>query len=88
MTSIVVSFAAERFGVEEGKTTRPNYTMNQRADKTHQLWQELWTLSRQFKIATEEEKPSLAELHNIRKTLTTLHRAEWHRRWRRERARK
>lgn len=46
-------------------------------------------MARQFKVATEEEKPPLAELrHSIRKKLVTLHRAEWHRRQQRERARK
>ncbi|KAJ8333464.1 hypothetical protein SKAU_G00414720 [Synaphobranchus kaupii] len=46
---IELSFAVERFGVEEGKTTRHNYTMNRRADKIHQLQQELRTLARRFK---------------------------------------
>lgn len=77
MTTTIVSFSEERFGVKEDKATRPNYTMNRRADKIQQLRQVLWTLARQFKVAAKEEKPPLAELCNIiRKKLTTLHRAE------------
>ena len=41
VTTIIVSFAAERFGIEECKTNRPNYTMNRRVDKIRQLRQEL-----------------------------------------------
>lgn len=89
MTTIFVSFAAQRFGVEEHKKTRFTYNMNRRAEKIHQLRQELRMMARQFKAATEEEKPPLAELRNIiRKKLMTLHRAERHRRRRMERARK
>ncbi|XP_061571176.1 uncharacterized protein LOC133424524 [Cololabis saira] len=89
MTTIIVSYGKERFGVEECKSIRPNYTMNRRAEKIHQLRKELRSLARQYKAATEEEKPQLAELRNIiRKKLTTLRRAEWHRRRRKERARK
>ncbi len=63
--------------------------MNRRATKIHQLRQELRTLKKQFKRAAEEEKQPLEELHNIlRKKLTTLRRAEWHRRRGEERARK
>ncbi|XP_054628013.1 uncharacterized protein LOC129179159 [Dunckerocampus dactyliophorus] len=89
ITTIIVTYGTERFGVEERKSTRPNYTMNRRAEKIHQLRQELRSLARQYKAASEEEKPPLAELRNIiRRKLTTLRRAEWHRRRRRERARK
>ncbi|XP_077380867.1 uncharacterized protein LOC144020874 [Festucalex cinctus] len=90
MTTIIVSFGSERFGWTEYVNTKTtSYTMNRRATKIHQLRQELRTLKKQFKRATEEEKQPLAELHNIlRKKLTTLRRAEWHRRRGRERARK
>lgn len=54
-----------------------------------QLKSELRLLGRQFKKAREEEKAGLAELrHTLRKRLTTLWRAEWHRRRGKERARK
>lgn len=77
MTTIIVSFTAERYVVEECRTSRPKYTLNRRAVKFHQLRQELLALARQFKAATEEEKLSLAELHHsITKKLMTLHRAE------------
>ncbi|KAL7850072.1 hypothetical protein SRHO_G00194210 [Serrasalmus rhombeus] len=60
--------------------------MNNRANKIHQLRQELKSLRRRFK---EEERGPLAELRNILcKKLMTLRRAEWHRRRRKERARK
>ncbi|XP_061896860.1 uncharacterized protein LOC133645950 [Entelurus aequoreus] len=89
MTTIIVSNGAEWFGVEEDKPISSNYTMNRRAEQIHQLRQELRSLARQYKAASEEEKAPLAELRNIiRKKLTTLRRAEWHRRRRRERARK
>lgn len=80
---------AARISVEEGKSNRPSYTMIWRAERIHQLQQELRTLARQYKAASEEEKLPLAELQNIiRKKLMTLRRVEWHRRQRRERARK
>lgn len=82
VTTTTVSFAAERLGIKECKASRPNYTMNHRVH-------ELWALARQFKAGTVEEKPPLTELwHSIRKKLMTLHRAAWHRRWWRDRARK
>lgn len=46
-------------------------------------------MRRRFKEAREEERGPLAEFHAIlRKKLMTLRRAEWHRRRRKERARK
>ncbi|XP_053183947.1 LOW QUALITY PROTEIN: uncharacterized protein LOC128367182 [Scomber japonicus] len=89
LTTIITSFAVERFGVEEPKTSKSTYTKNRRAEEIHQLRKELRKLTKQFKAADEEEKPPLAELqHTIRKRLMTLRRAEWHRRRRIERARK
>ncbi|KAL7880375.1 hypothetical protein SRHO_G00026290 [Serrasalmus rhombeus] len=46
MTTIIVSLAAERFGLEEKRAGNLPYTMNNRANKIHQLRQELhqrWT---------------------------------------------
>lgn len=37
MTTIIVSMAAERFGIEEGKRPKQPYSMNQRAVKTHNI---------------------------------------------------
>ncbi|XP_016087054.1 uncharacterized protein, partial [Sinocyclocheilus grahami] len=90
MTTIIFSYALERFGrVEKGKTKSTFYTMNRRATKIHHLRQELRTLKKQYKKATDEEKRPLAELQNIlRKKLMILRRAEWHRRRGRERTRK
>ncbi|XP_023810165.1 uncharacterized protein LOC105353972 [Oryzias latipes] len=90
MTTIIVSYASERFGhIEKGQTKHTPYTKNRRATKIHHLRQELRTLKKHHKKATEEEKQSLSELKNIlRKQLMSLRRAEWHRRRGRERARK
>jgi len=63
--------------------------MNNRAIKIHQLRQELKSLRRRFKVAREEDRGPLVELCIIlRKKLVTLRRVEWHRRKRKERARK
>ncbi|KAJ8008617.1 hypothetical protein DPEC_G00106740 [Dallia pectoralis] len=81
MTSIIISLAAERIGVEEKKAVNRPYIMNNRANKIHQLRQELKSLKRRFKEAREEEKGPVGELRAIlRKKLMTLRRAEWHRR--------
>lgn len=81
MTTIIVSYSAERFGLEDSKASRPTYGMNRRAEKICQLRQELRALTKQFKVATEEEKHPLTELWTIiRKKLLTLRRTEWHRR--------
>ncbi|XP_061589349.1 uncharacterized protein LOC133454644 [Cololabis saira] len=89
MSAMIVSIGAERFGIKEQQPTRRLGEPNRREVKISQLRQELRLLGRQFKQAKEEEKAGLAELRNIlRKKLTTLRRAEWHRRRGRERARR
>lgn len=90
MTTIIFSYASERFGwVEKGKTKPTSYTMNRLATKIHHLCQELCTLKKQYKKAAEEEKQPLAELQKIlQKKLMILRRAEWHRTRGRKRARK
>ncbi|XP_049336392.1 uncharacterized protein LOC125802421 [Astyanax mexicanus] len=90
MTTIIISYASERFGqVDKGKSKSTSYTMSRRATRIHHLRQELRTLKKQYKAAAEEEKKPLLELKNIlRKKLMTLRRAEWHRRRAKERARK
>lgn len=61
MTTIIGSYASERFGrIEKGKIKHTPYTMNRRATKIHHLRQELHTLKKQYKKATEEEKQPLA----------------------------
>ncbi|XP_024908577.1 uncharacterized protein LOC112486376 [Cynoglossus semilaevis] len=68
-------------------TPRPATTTNHRATQIHKLCQELWSLRKQYKVASEEEKQPLADLRNIlRKKLMTLCWAEWHCRRRKERA--
>lgn len=75
--------------MQEKRAANLPYTMNNRANKIHQLRQELKSLRSRLKEAREEERGPLAELRNIlHKKLMTLRRAEWHRRRRKERARK
>ncbi|KAJ8337956.1 hypothetical protein SKAU_G00369220 [Synaphobranchus kaupii] len=89
MATMIISIATERFGTVEKSVTKSQYTKNRRAEKITQLRHELRLLKRQFKGASEEEKPGLAVLRGIlKKKLLTLRRAEWHRRWTQERARK
>ncbi|XP_061878077.1 uncharacterized protein LOC133630482 [Entelurus aequoreus] len=89
MTTVIISLAAERFGFEEKRAAKPPYIMNNRASKIQQLRQELKSLRRQFKVASEEDRGPLAELRCIiRKKLMTLRRAEWHRRRRKEGSRR
>lgn len=89
MTTMIISFASERFGSVEKHAATNQYSKNRRAEKIAQLRQELRLLKRQFRGATEDMKPGLAELRGIlRKKLLTLRRAEWHRRRAKERARR
>ncbi len=90
ITTIIFSYALERFGwVEKGKTKSTFYTMNRRATKINHLRQEHRTLKKPYKKATDEEKRPLAELQNIlQKRLIILRAAERHRRRGREWARK
>lgn len=77
MTTIIISLAAERFSLEEKKVERLPYVKSNRANKIHQLRQELKVLKRWFKEAKEEETGLLAELRSILcKKLVTLKRAE------------
>ncbi|KAL7886754.1 hypothetical protein AOLI_G00044750 [Acnodon oligacanthus] len=89
MTTIIISLAAERFRLEEKRARNLPYNMKNRVNKIHQLRQELKSLRTRFKEAREEERGPLAELRNILcKKFMTLSRAEWHRRRRKEKARK
>ena len=86
--SIVVTIGIERFGTVE-VSQKKTYTMNRRATAIRSLRKELKDLTRQYKRAREEEKAALSQLRSIiRKKLTGLRRAEWHRRRARERTRK
>ncbi|RXN08794.1 reverse transcriptase [Labeo rohita] len=66
MCLIIITIAAERFGVKEqhqfGGTAGPNRW----EEKIRQLRQELRLLRKQFKQASEENRAALAELRNIR----------------------
>ncbi|XP_062387675.1 uncharacterized protein LOC134076569 [Sardina pilchardus] len=89
MCTLIISIAAERFGTKEPRAGRSEGGPNRREGKISQLRQELRCLGRQYKQAREEEKAGLAELRSmLRKRLTTLRRAEWHRKRGRERARR
>ncbi|XP_073716891.1 uncharacterized protein [Misgurnus anguillicaudatus] len=88
MSTLIITIGAERFGIKVPKAqniARPN----RRETKISQLRKELKALNRQYKRASEEEKPALTELRDIlRQKLISLRRAERHRRRGRERARK
>ncbi|KAI4888323.1 hypothetical protein NFI96_008073 [Prochilodus magdalenae] len=89
MCTMIISIAAERFGMKEQPSARAEGGLNRLEMKISQLWQELRLLRKQHKQAKQEEKSGLKELHNILgRKLTTLWRAEWHRRTGRKRARK
>ena len=89
MTTIIVSLAAERFGLEENKAAKAPYTMSNRVTKILHLRKELKSLRQQYNEASEEERDALSELCRIvHKKLTTLTRAELHRRRRKEKVRK
>ncbi|XP_053332775.1 uncharacterized protein LOC128506382 [Clarias gariepinus] len=89
MTTIIVSIAAERFGEEEKRSSGTSYIKNQRAAKIHDIRKEMKALKSQYKGAGEEGRIGLAQLMCIlRKKIRVLRRAEWHRRRRRERARR
>ncbi len=89
MTTLIVNIAAERFGTEVAKPAPSAYAPSHRARKITCLREELRLLKRQYKSAGEVERAGLADLRAIlRKQLFTLRRAEFHRRRRKERARK
>ncbi|KAI4881123.1 hypothetical protein NFI96_020515 [Prochilodus magdalenae] len=92
MSSFIISIASNRFGIKEQHATKTATTapvLNRRQAKMAQLRQELRTLRSRYKKAGEQEKGALAELRGVvRERLSTLRRAEWHRRRGRERARK
>ena len=54
MTTVIISLAAERFGLEERREVKRSYNVNNRASKIHQLRQ-LKGLRQQFKVASEED---------------------------------
>ncbi|KAI4879743.1 hypothetical protein NFI96_004950, partial [Prochilodus magdalenae] len=88
MCTMIISIAAERFGMKEQPSARAEGGPNRREMKISQLRQELRLLRKQYKPAKQEENSGLEELRNIlRRKLTTLRCAEWHRRRGRERAR-
>lgn len=54
MTTIIVSLATERFGLEEKGAVKHLYIKINRAVKIYQLRQGLKSLRRRFKAATED----------------------------------
>ncbi|XP_051969484.1 LOW QUALITY PROTEIN: uncharacterized protein LOC127634119 [Xyrauchen texanus] len=90
MTTIIISIAYERFGeeVNEGGS-KVSHSNNQCEERIHNIRQEMKILKRQYRQAGKEERIGLAQLMSIlRKKIRILRQAEWHRRRRRERARK
>ena len=89
MSTIIVSYASERFGLVKTDKNNTTYNKNRRANTIQELRKQLRTLRKQHKQASEEERQPLAELREILRTkLKSIRRAEGHRRRRRERARK
>nr|BAC82600.1 reverse transcriptase [Danio rerio] len=89
MTKLIVNIAAERFGTVIPKPTPSTYTPSHRVKEIKRLRKELKLLKRQYKAAGEVERAGLEDLRGIlRKQLVNLCRAEYHRKRRRERARK
>ncbi|XP_075313231.1 uncharacterized protein LOC142373743 [Odontesthes bonariensis] len=89
MATMVISIATERFGTVEKRAAANPYSKNRRAEKISQLRRELRDLKSQFKRASEDLKPGLAEIRCVlRKKLLTLRRAEWHRKRAKERAKR
>lgn len=74
MNTIINSVIAESFR----RAVKLPYTKNNWANKIHQLRQELKSLRRQFNEVREKEKGPVSCI--LCKKLTTLRRAEWHRR--------
>ena len=62
LTTIITSFAAERFGSKEPKQPKNPYKKNRRADKIKSIRVELKSLKRQFAVVGSEERPALEEL--------------------------
>ena len=88
LSAIIVSYAKERFGLREGKQEK-TYCKNRRAKKVQDLRRKLRALKKKYKQASEGERQPLTELREIlREKLRTIRKAEWHRRRRKERARK
>ena len=88
LSAIIASYAKERFGLREGKQEK-TYCKNRRAKKVQDLRRELRALKKKYKQANEAERQPLTELREIlRAKLRTIRKAEWHRRRRKERARK
>lgn len=89
MSKIIISYAAGKFGYEERKEKKGISKENRRELKIKQFRSELKTLRKQYKIAKPEERQPLRELRDlIRLKMKSLRRAEWHRRRRKERAKK
>ncbi|TWW79888.1 hypothetical protein D4764_10G0009180 [Takifugu flavidus] len=86
MCTFITTIGAERFGVTERPARKESARPNRREHKISQLRQELKTLKRQFRAASEEERNALSELRQILRR--KLRRAEWHRRKGKERAKK
>ena len=86
MTTLIVEYGAERFGVLEYRE-KPAFTRNRRATQIKKLRGELRSLKKQFKKASAEELQPLSELREaLRAKLKTIRRAERIRKRRKERS--
>ena len=75
-SSIIVSYAKERFGLREDKQEK-TYCKNQRTKKVQDLKRELRAVKKKYKQASEGERQPLTELREIlRAKLRTIRKAE------------
>ena len=87
-SKIIVSYAAERYGYEERKE-KVCGKENRREEKIKQCRRELKALTKRHKTVAATTKKSLQQHRDsIRSKRKSSRRAEWHRRRRKERARK
>ena len=88
MSKIIISYAKAQYGYMEIKE-RSSGKENWRETKIKQLRAELKSLRKQYKKAKPDEQVPLREVRDIiRAKLRSVRRTEWHRRGRKERAKK
>jgi hypothetical protein len=89
LTAITYTVAMDRFGVQERRHEVNAHKENRRQREITELRQQLRDLTKRYRQSSPTEQQALADLRKIvREKLKSLRRAEYHRRRRKERARK
>jgi len=89
MTTLVYTVGRERFVTVKARGPKPQHTPNRRQSRMKQIRGELWSLTKAYRKASQEERMGLQELRDIlRRELCTLRKAENARTTRRKKARK